>query len=127
MTVVSDPVKQARQAVAIADAEIQNFEAARAVVQKQLAGLSGVEAEKAATALKQLTEKVEASRARRASIATRADRVQRMAELTIALGEVRAELEPLLAAGEGGPGLEELRARAAALQAEATKLKGGAA
>jgi hypothetical protein len=124
---VSDPAKQAQQAVAIADAEIQNMEAQLSVVRKQLAGLSGTDAEQIAVSLKTLSEKVEAARERRASIAKRAARVQRMAEITLALREVRAAIEPLLEAGDRGPRFEELRQRAVALQEEAAKLKGGAA
>ena len=124
---MSDPAKQAQQAVAIADAEIQNIEAELSVVRKQLAGLSGTDAEQLAVTLKRLSEKVEAARERRASIARRAARVQRMAELTVALREVRAAIEPLLAARDRGPRVEELRQRAIVLQEEAAKLKGGAA
>lgn len=120
---VSDPAKQAQQAVAIVDAEIVNMEAQLGVVRRQLAGLSGTPAEEVAVALKQLTDRVEAARARRGSIAKRAERVQRMAELTIALREVRAAIEPMLAAGDRGPRFDELKQRAMALQEEAARLK----
>jgi hypothetical protein len=123
---VSDPAKQAQQAVAIADADIPNMEAELGVVRRQLAGLSGTAAEETAVALKRLIDRVEAARERRASIAKRAERVQRMAELTIALREVRAAIEPLLAAGERGPRFEALKQRALALQDEAARLQRGA-
>ncbi len=120
---VSDPARQAQQAVAIADAEIENMQAELGVVRRQLAGLSGTDAERVALALKQLTDRVEAARARRASIAKRAERVQRMMELTAAIQEARSEIEPLLAASDRSPRFEALKLRIGALQAEATRLK----
>lgn len=124
---VSDPAKQAQQAVAIADAELQNMQAELGVVRRQLAGLSGTDAEQVEAALRKLAHKVDAARERRAAIAKRAERVQRMTELTVALREVRAEIEQLLAVGDRGPRFEELRARAHALQDQAAKLKAGVA
>jgi hypothetical protein len=120
---VSDPEKTAQQAVAIADAEIQNMEASLAVVRRQLAGRSGTAAEEIAIELKRLTEQVDASRARRDAIAKRAARVQRMTEIQREFEALRAELEPLVAKGDRGARFEELRQRALALHEEAERLR----
>ena len=109
--------------MAMADAEIKNMEAAVAVAEKQLAGLSGEAAEQVSGALRKLTEKLAVARARRAAIEKRAARVQRMAEVTQALSQIRAELEPLIASGDRGPRFDALRERARSLQEEAVRLK----
>lgn len=105
------------------DAAIAALEAERVNARRVLGVSHGTRAEQLAVALKMLDDKIVEARQQRDALAERLGRTQRMQELTDEMRALRPELESLVAAGEQGERLEELRARALAIQAEVTRLK----